>query len=183
MPFPDESFKLVVFDPPHLKTLGKTSWLAKKYGRLFPTWEDDIKHGFDECMRVLEPLGVLIFKWNEYEIATKRILQLIEKNTAFRTSRWLKRKNSVDVFYERNMMTNYHRKKMVTKWLETTKENLDEMNDAKIRMINNYGLNTVIRKHPSKPNYAALFWIGDNPGQIKKGDMVRKKNSGGYNVQ
>jgi ubiquinone/menaquinone biosynthesis C-methylase UbiE len=30
MPFENESFYLVVFDPPHLKTLGKTSWLAKK---------------------------------------------------------------------------------------------------------------------------------------------------------
>lgn len=30
MPFPDNSFKLVVFDPPHLNKLGQKSWLAKK---------------------------------------------------------------------------------------------------------------------------------------------------------
>ena len=53
MPFRDNSFKLVVFDPPHLHKLGKSSWLAKKYGTLLPTWENDIKAGFDECIRVL----------------------------------------------------------------------------------------------------------------------------------
>lgn len=30
MPFEDNSFYIVVFDPPHLKTLGETSWMAKK---------------------------------------------------------------------------------------------------------------------------------------------------------
>ena len=40
MPFPDNSFYLVLFDPPHLNNLGESSWLAKKYGRLLPSWED-----------------------------------------------------------------------------------------------------------------------------------------------
>lgn len=30
MPFPDNSFYLVLFDPPHLNNLGESSWLAKK---------------------------------------------------------------------------------------------------------------------------------------------------------
>jgi ubiquinone/menaquinone biosynthesis C-methylase UbiE len=34
MPFKDESFYMVVFDPPHLNKLGETSWLCKKYGKL-----------------------------------------------------------------------------------------------------------------------------------------------------
>ena len=38
LPFPDESFRLVVFDPPHLKTAGPKSWQAKKYGKLPPDW-------------------------------------------------------------------------------------------------------------------------------------------------
>lgn len=47
MPFPDKTFKLVIFDPPHLLRAGQTSWLAKKYGRLNKdTWEDDLKRGF-----------------------------------------------------------------------------------------------------------------------------------------
>lgn len=58
MPFEDESFKLVVFDPPHFNRLGANSYTAQKYGRLFPSWETDLKRGFDECMRVLEPFGI-----------------------------------------------------------------------------------------------------------------------------
>ena len=77
MPFADGSFKLVVFDPPHLVRAGETSWMAKKYGVLSQTWPSDLKQGFDECMRVLEPHGVLIFKWNEDQIKLSEILRLI----------------------------------------------------------------------------------------------------------
>ncbi len=83
MPFKANSFRLVLFDPPHLLHLGKSSWLAKKYGRLFPTWEDDIKQGFDECMRVLKPNGVLIFKWNEQQITTDKIIEVIGRKPLF----------------------------------------------------------------------------------------------------
>ncbi|HHW80406.1 MAG TPA: SAM-dependent methyltransferase, partial [Bacteroidales bacterium] len=65
IPYSDNTFKLVVFDPPHLIRAGKNSWLAKKYGVLGETWPQDIKQGFDECMRVLDMYGVLVFKWNE----------------------------------------------------------------------------------------------------------------------
>lgn len=64
MDFADNSFQMVVFDPPHLHKLGKDSWMAKKYGVLFPTWENDIAAGFSECWRVLKVGGTLIFKWN-----------------------------------------------------------------------------------------------------------------------
>lgn len=39
MPFEDESFHLVVFDPPHLVKAGDKSFLALKYGRLEQTWQ------------------------------------------------------------------------------------------------------------------------------------------------
>lgn len=71
MPFPDNTFKIVVFDPPHLKQAGSESWLAKKYGVLPKDWKPYLKAGFDECMRVLEPDGILVFKWNEEQIKLK----------------------------------------------------------------------------------------------------------------
>lgn len=47
MPFENESFYLVVFDPPHLLKAGENSWLAKKYGKLkSDTWKEDIRQGF-----------------------------------------------------------------------------------------------------------------------------------------
>lgn len=38
LPFPDNTFPLVIFDPPHLKDAGDTAWLTKKYGRLDENW-------------------------------------------------------------------------------------------------------------------------------------------------
>ncbi len=65
LPFDDESYNLVIWDPPHLKDLSDNSIMAKKYGSLkTETWPYELSKGFDECMRVLKPLGVLIFKWS-----------------------------------------------------------------------------------------------------------------------
>jgi hypothetical protein len=77
IPFSDKSFKLVVFDPPHLIKIGETAWMAKKYGKLSETWPSDIKKGFNECMRVLDDFGVLVFKWNEEQIKISEIIKVI----------------------------------------------------------------------------------------------------------
>lgn len=88
IPFEDNTFYLVVFDPPHLKQAGKNSWLAKKYGTLDKdTWPQDIQQGFNECMRVLKPNGTLIFKWNEEQIKMKDILKVIEYKPLFGNKR------------------------------------------------------------------------------------------------
>ncbi|GEM04500.1 methyltransferase [Halolactibacillus miurensis] len=88
MTFEDESFHLVVFDPPHLLRAGDESWLAKKYGKLNKdTWKDDITKGFDESMRVLKQNGTLIFKWNEEQIKLKEILSVIDYNPLFGNKR------------------------------------------------------------------------------------------------
>ncbi|WP_024817065.1 class I SAM-dependent methyltransferase [Arthrobacter sp. 31Y] len=80
MPFPDGSFSVVVFDPPHLVRAGRKSWQAAKYGQLnAETWREDLRAGFAECFRVLKPEGVLIFKWNEIQIPVSEILALTEQ--------------------------------------------------------------------------------------------------------
>lgn len=84
MPFTDDSFYLVVFDPPHLLKIGENSYMAKKYGKLNSTWKEDIKRGFKECMRVLKTNGTLIFKWNEQQIKLKEILNIIDYKPLFR---------------------------------------------------------------------------------------------------
>lgn len=76
MPFADDTFDLIAFDPPHLVRAGEKSWMAKKYGKLDKvTWARDLKQGFDECMRVLKPSGTLVFKWNDDQISANRILE------------------------------------------------------------------------------------------------------------
>lgn len=76
LPFPSASFNLVVYDPPHLKSLGDKAYMALKYGRLIGNWEYMLSRGFDECFRVLRTGGTLIFKWNEDQIPVSKVLSL-----------------------------------------------------------------------------------------------------------
>ena len=84
LPFRDESFSLVVFDPPpHLLNANQTAWLVKKYGSLDKNWPQMLHDGFHECMRVLKPDGVLIFKWSEYDIPANEVWQAIGEKPLF----------------------------------------------------------------------------------------------------
>lgn len=83
IPFDDNTFDLVVFDPPHLIHAGKNSWLAKKYGVLDPiTGIAEVVEGFKEGIRVLKPTGTLLFKWNQDQIPFREILRNL-KNEGF----------------------------------------------------------------------------------------------------
>lgn len=83
MPFEDESFSLVIFDPPHLLRVGDSAWLAAKYGKLGENWRQMLHDGFRECMRVLKPDGVLIFKWSEYDIPAGEVWEAIGQKPLF----------------------------------------------------------------------------------------------------
>ena len=83
LPFDDDTFKLVAFDPPHLVRAGQKSWLAAKYGKLSENWREDLTKGFKECLRVLEPGGVLVFKWNETQVKIKEVLELVPIDPLF----------------------------------------------------------------------------------------------------
>jgi hypothetical protein len=83
LPYPDGSFKLVSFDPPHLVRAGPRSWLAAKYGKLGTDWREDIRKGFAECFRVLEDHGVLVFKWNETQVKLDEVLALTPASPLF----------------------------------------------------------------------------------------------------
>ncbi len=83
LPFPDKAFKLVAFDPPHLVRAGAQSWMAAKYGKLGKDWREDLSAGFSECFRVLEPEGVLVFKWNETQVKLREILSLTPHQPLF----------------------------------------------------------------------------------------------------
>ena len=92
LPFEDNSFKLIVFDPPHLikskrielPTVPKfTGWQNIKYGALYQNWREMLTKGFAECFRVLEPNGVLIFKWNETDIPVSEVLKFTPEQPIF----------------------------------------------------------------------------------------------------
>ena len=83
LPFPDRSYKLVVFDPPHLSWAGPKSWMALKYGCLDDSWPQMIHDGFRECMRVLDDYGTLIFKWSEVQIPLRDVMKAIGAEPLF----------------------------------------------------------------------------------------------------
>jgi len=77
MPYENESFYHVVFDPPHVRNISIKSVTGFSYGSLSKdTWQDDLKKGFAECFRVLKTNGILVFKWNEVDIPLRQILKL-----------------------------------------------------------------------------------------------------------
>lgn len=82
LPFTDNRFALVVFDPPHIFA-GKNGWMRKKYGSLGRDWREQIRQGFMECFRVLCPLGTLIFKWNEHRVPVSTVLALTPERPLF----------------------------------------------------------------------------------------------------
>lgn len=76
LPFPDESFALVVLDPPHVQREEMLGNITKRYGCLNGDWREMLRLGFSECFRVLKPHGTLIFKWSSVQFPLKEILPL-----------------------------------------------------------------------------------------------------------
>lgn len=84
MPFPDKSFRLVVWDIPH-KLKKDSGLICKKYGFLGDNYKQDLKDGFSEIMRVLHDYGVLEFKYADLDIPVKEILSLFPIQPLFGT--------------------------------------------------------------------------------------------------
>lgn len=105
IPFEDETFDLIVFDPPHLIRAGKTSWLAKKYGTLdLMTWPSELYKAFQEIMRVLKPTGTMLFKWNEDQIPVKEVFKAFGQLRSLNLNHILRQR----CFCKLRRMTNAH---------------------------------------------------------------------------
>ena len=84
IPFDNNKFRLVVFDPPHIFAKNENGVITKQSGYLNKeTWKVDLLKGFNECIRVLQPEGVLVFKWNECRIKKKEVLDLFPLKPLF----------------------------------------------------------------------------------------------------
>jgi len=99
LPFPDNTFYHVAFDPPHLVRAGKRSWMAAKYGKLGDDWREDLRLGFAECFRVLRPHGTLNFKWNETQIPVRDVLACTDVPPPIRAPLRSPEQNSLDHLY------------------------------------------------------------------------------------
>ncbi len=83
IPFENDRFSLVVFDPPHILRKSATGIIGKKYGKLRPEWKNDVRKGFEECFRVLRPGGFLNFKWSETEIPLADVTPLFPQRPMY----------------------------------------------------------------------------------------------------
>lgn len=71
MPFDDNEFSLVVFDPPHLTNTGEDILINKVYTKL------------DEDWRKMLHDGVLIFKWSDVSISTRQVINVLGQDPLF----------------------------------------------------------------------------------------------------
>lgn len=77
LPFKDNSFLHINYDPPQLIRLGKTSIYYKQFGALeADTWRLVLGKAAKELWRVLAPGGTLIFKWSDRDISSDEVLSL-----------------------------------------------------------------------------------------------------------
>ena len=85
LPFADNSFSLVVFDPTHVLNLSDKAWMKNLYGTYTSEQEmmENITIGFHECMRVLKPDGVLVFKWADTSIPAAKIIKAFGQQPLF----------------------------------------------------------------------------------------------------
>jgi ubiquinone/menaquinone biosynthesis C-methylase UbiE len=86
MPFADESFRVVVFDPPHMegrRAGGPKGQFRRMYGALPNDWRATLRAGFSECFRVLKPHGLLVFKWAELSFGLANVLELTPHKPLF----------------------------------------------------------------------------------------------------
>lgn len=79
LPFPDQTFDLLSFDPPHM-CVGPASHMAEAYGH-WTTAEilDLVERTAPEAHRVAKPEALLTLKWNDHDIKLPRILALLSQ--------------------------------------------------------------------------------------------------------
>lgn len=83
--FPDESFRLIVFDPPHIIESAQTgSNIIRQFGCLQrESWPLLIKNGAAELWRLLKPNGILLFKWSNQYIPSNKLIELFPEKPLF----------------------------------------------------------------------------------------------------
>jgi hypothetical protein len=100
LPYEDESFYHVIFDPPHLFKNPQVR-LTIPYGHLNKdTWKDDIRKGFQEGWRILKQGGTMIMKWNEMNISRKNLLKILPQNPIYGHPPKSKNKTHWMIFYK-----------------------------------------------------------------------------------
>lgn len=88
LPFTDNAFNLIAYDPPHritdcgMKQLSGV--IEKKYGALqAETWQSNLSNSFAELWRVLDTGGTLTFKWADIHKSHEEVLSVIDQTPLY----------------------------------------------------------------------------------------------------
>ncbi len=102
--FADETFRLIVFDPPHIIESAQTaSNIIRDFGCLKrETWPALIRDGAREMWRVLKPYGILLFKWSNQYIPSHELIALFPTKPLIYQVSANKDRNSKKKFGARN---------------------------------------------------------------------------------
>ena len=106
LPFEDNSFDMIVFDPPHkIENRGiKMAKLHHQYGRLYrDNWNVVLKDGIKELFRVMKKEGVFVFKWCESDKSLSDVLKYFPYKPLFGTRTGQANKNHWIVFIKYNI--------------------------------------------------------------------------------
>jgi ubiquinone/menaquinone biosynthesis C-methylase UbiE len=101
LPFPDNIFDTVLFDPPHTnpgetgKGIMSDVWGALNAQKMVPS----LYQAFRELIRVLKEEGHLIFKWNTHKKPLDRVLTLCPLKPLFGHKTAFKTKHSSQTFW------------------------------------------------------------------------------------
>jgi hypothetical protein len=88
LPFKDESFSLIAYDPPHRVTDDGMQVLSgvieQKYGAVrAETWQRDLRASFDELWRVLDSGGTVTFKWCDVHKSHSEVINAIDRTPLY----------------------------------------------------------------------------------------------------
>lgn len=91
LPFPDATFDLICYDPPHRITEDGMQHLGgiipRYYGALrAETWRSDLRQSMNELFRVLAPGGTLTLKWADETRPFDAVLDAIDQTPLYGTN-------------------------------------------------------------------------------------------------
>jgi len=91
LPFADNTFDLICFDPPHRVSDGGMETISgiieTKYGALHAeSWQADLRDGFTELYRTLREGGVLTMKWNDAMRDDESVLNQLPETPLYGTN-------------------------------------------------------------------------------------------------
>jgi SAM-dependent methyltransferase len=91
LPFSNNTFDLICFDPPHRVTDDGMELLSgpmeRHYGALrAESWQSGLVDGFTELWRVLRDGGVLTLKWNDGDRSHEKVLDLLPETPLYGTN-------------------------------------------------------------------------------------------------